>query len=73
VKWEQLARNNHAFDAECLAYLAGYMLNVQRIPEGYKPPARRRPSEAPATPPRRSRKAVNPDSGLGNNHDWFGQ
>lgn len=76
AKWVQLARNNHAFDAECLAYLAGYMLNVQRIPEGYNKPIGRRSqtAERPAPPPpRRDNPWLKSDSWLGNNGDWFGR
>ncbi|WP_331326541.1 terminase gpA endonuclease subunit [Methylobacterium fujisawaense] len=32
--WKPVSRANHLWDCEALAAVAGYMLNVQRIPEG---------------------------------------
>lgn len=34
--WVSRSRNNHAFDAEALAYVGGYLLNAQRVPDGYQ-------------------------------------
>jgi phage terminase large subunit GpA-like protein len=34
--WVSRSRNNHAFDAEVMAYIAGYLMNAQRIPDGYQ-------------------------------------
>lgn len=57
-KWTPIRTDNHFFDCECLAALAGHMANVDRIPEGVTrdeddaapppaAPAARRPVAAP--------------------------
>lgn len=34
--WVRRSKDNHYLDCEAMAYAAGYLLNVQRIPEGTK-------------------------------------
>jgi hypothetical protein len=36
--WIQRSRSNHYFDCEAMAYAAGHLLNVQRIPESKQAP-----------------------------------
>lgn len=53
AQWVQRSHENHALDAEAMAYSAGYLLNVQRIPPHAepKPPPREPDAEAaPAVP-----------------------
>lgn len=55
-KWTPLSRENHFFDCEAMCAAAGYLLNVQRIPDGVSRPK----TEAKAPPPRADTATATP-------------
>lgn len=52
-KWVPIRRENHFLDCESLAAVGGYLLNVQRIPDGMRRdgPTEPPPDPTPKTPP----------------------
>lgn len=66
--WVRRSKDNHYLDCEAMAYAAGYLLNVQRIPEGTKARIAREPAPPPAAAPT---KPADDWFNLGSGRNWM--
>lgn len=66
--WVRRSKDNHYLDCEAMAYAAGYLLNVQRIPEGTKALIARDPAPQPSAAPT---KPADDWFNLGSGRNWM--